>query len=826
MLEHFPRPPQDNGRGVHWSHSQYFWGKHDWSFWKEQIQAMNLKWIKLLDDGSGSVMGLVKRLVDIKVMPVIRFYREEPNPGRISGREADTAKRYADMGAVYFETNNEPDLALEWRNRKRPPNWLQIVVDNFIIEADMIREIGGYLLFPAFGPGGRGNPFQMIVERGRRDILDGNCCLAIHNYCLGRPLDYPNDPINTLGAPLTEEEWEARGGMWAWEMWYDTVNEHRRRLANPNASIMEDSTCFRAFEYFDALVNEAVGHSIPIFTTEGGYNVGQRAGTTYGDDPRYPKPTPEWHGKLMNDMYRYIEEEAPDYYFTCMSWLIAVQRMGIWGDAFENQGPWFTHHFDKQFGLNGELPLVGKLRARPGRVRQDGPVPKGMQNFYTGPDLTGRHFDNRFKYLEPQVRLEPVADPSQPHWRLIEARWADETESGGKAYVYVKALDENRQPIEGATFQADRRDAVDTANTKSELDQYLGNILMTGVLGTYQISMAQDGLPSDKLVNVGLGNEVSPRDFVPTSFFLTFQKITKGGDVGSPEPETTPTPEPPKLKPTPTTEPEPEPVPTPRPELSGREFDTRLGQLEPPVQLVPVMNAAQPHWRLVSARWSAEREAQGRGYIFVRALDETGQPLEGVVFQADRGDAVDEAATKGVVDQYLGNYMMTGRLGTYEISITYGGLPSDKLVNVGLGEPNAPWGRTTFHITFQRVTGAAAPPSPPDSTPEPTPVKPGPEPGQPPVTGPRAEPPADRIGNAPDFRTALKTAATQYLIPVNPTSVLVKHARSHSLGEFLSAEFSISYRGVDYLAQVFERGIVYLRSDQPENVSHIPYPDV
>ena len=380
MLNHFPRPAGDNGRGVHWSHSQYAWGKDNWDFWKDQIQAMNLKWIKVLDDGSGSVMGFIKRLIDIKVMPVIRFYREEPNPGRIGSREAATVRRYAELGAVYFETNNEPDLALEWDNRRRPPNWLDIVVDNFIIEADMIREMGGYLLFPAFGPGGRGNPFQLIVEKGRRDLLDGNCCLAIHNYCLGRPLDYPNDPITTQGAPLTLEEWEDRGGMWAWEMWHEQVNEHRRRLANPNANIMEDSTCFRAFEYFDALVNEAVGHSIPMFTTEGGYNVGQRAGTTAGDDPRYPKPTPEWAARLTDDMFRYIEEDAPDYYFACMPWLIAVSRMGIWGDAFENQGPWFTHHFDKQFGLKGELPVVSKLKARPGKVRQDGPVPRVSTN--------------------------------------------------------------------------------------------------------------------------------------------------------------------------------------------------------------------------------------------------------------------------------------------------------------------------------------------------------------------------------------------------------------------------------------------------------------
>jgi hypothetical protein len=522
VLSQFPRPPDDNGRGVHWAHSTSRWGQNDWGFWKEQIQAMNLKWVKVMDDGGGSAQGLVKRLVDLKVMPVVRFYRLEPNPGVISSGVIDLARRYVELGAVYFETNNEPDLALEWKDRRRPENWLRIVVDNFIIEADLIRNVGGYLLFPAFGPGGRGNPFKMIVERGRRDILDGNCGLAIHNYCLGRPLDYPNDPVNTQGQPLTLEEWEERGGIWAWEMGYESVNEQRQRLKNPNANIMEDSTCFRAFEYFDTLVNQAVGHSIPIFTTEGGYNVGQRAGTTFGDDPRYPKPTPEWASKLTLDMFKYIET-GPDYYFACMPWLISVQQIGTLATPYENQGPWFTNQFDQQFGLHGQLPLVSMLKAYPGQVRQDGPLPAGMKNFYSGPDLTGRNFDDRLKYLKPQVLLEPAMEPDGPYWKLIEVRWDEQ----GQGYTYVKLLDESGQPIEGATFQAARKDAVDKAQTKGKIDDYWGNVSTRGGLGTYQISAAEGDLPSDRLLNVGSGKEDGT--YAPTAFFLVFQKTNVDG---------------------------------------------------------------------------------------------------------------------------------------------------------------------------------------------------------------------------------------------------------------------------------------------------------
>ncbi len=801
MLDHFPRPPRDNGRGVHWSHSQYQWGQDNWSFWRDQIQALNLKWVKLLDDGSGSALGLVKRLIDLQVMPVVRFFREEPNPSTITQREVDTAKRMVELGAVYFETNNEPDLALEWSGRRRPDNWLEIVVNNFIQEADMIRAVGGYLLFPAFGPGGRGNPFRLIVERGRRDILDGNCGLAIHNYCLGRPLDYPNDPINIQGVPLTPAEWTDRGGLWAWEMDYPAVNEYRRQLAKPSASIMEDSTCFRAFEYFDALVNEAVGHSIPIFTTEGGYNVGQRAGTTAGDDPRYPKPTPEWHGRLTDEMFKYMEEQAPAYYFACMPWLIAVRRIGVFGEGFENQGPWFTHQFDRQFGLDGELPIVRRLKARPGRVRVEGPPSLGILNFYTGPDLSGRDFDHRFKYLEPQVLLKPISQPDQPHWKLIKARWADKREAQGKPYIYVKALDERGQPIEGATFQAHRGDAVDKAQTKGRIDQYVGNIMLTGLLGTYTVSMAEGNLPSDKLLNVGLGDETSPRDFVQTSFFLTFQKTGV-----APEPE--PLPPPPDVR--------PEPVPPPGQDLPGRQLDPRLRQLEPPVQLVAVPAPERAHWQLVEARWATEKEAQGRGYVFVKAVDEQGRPLEGATFQADRGDAVDKAQTKGPIDQYLGNIMLTGRLGSYTVSMAEGGLPSDKLANVGLGQPGVPWARTAFYLTFRRVP-------PGQSLTPPVPEPPQVEPTLPEKPALPPENLADAIEQAPDLASALAAAAGFYAIPYEPQAGLARYAAGRNLGAVRSGEFPLRYRQIDYQVQVFERGIVYQRADQPQLVSHVPY---
>jgi hypothetical protein len=279
---------------------------------------------------------------------------------------------------------------------------------------------------------------------------------------------------------------------------------------------VQDSTGFRGFEYIDHLVRQACGHSVPIMMTEGGYNVGQRAGTTAGDDARYPKPTAYWASRWTVDMFDTFP--LPDYYFCSMPWFIAGYQMGVLSSSYEPQGPWFTNWYDDVFGLQGELPVVEMLKNAPPKLRADGPVPERMANFYTGPDLTGRQFDDELKYLEPQVHLDPVDNPNQTYWKLITVWWKEE----GTGYMFIKCLDENGQPIEGQTFQAVREGGVDVAQTKGAADDFWGNLAMYGGLGTYNVSVKDEA--SDSLINVGNGGE-SP-GYKTTNFWLVFQKTT------------------------------------------------------------------------------------------------------------------------------------------------------------------------------------------------------------------------------------------------------------------------------------------------------------
>lgn len=356
-IEDFPRPKDDNGRGVHWSASVYHPKGPALDFWISELQAMKIKWVKVLDDGGGSSLELCERLLAADIMPIVRLYRKTPNPGHIGGREIETIRRLVAAGVRYFETNNEPDLPAEW-STPMPPNWLEVVVDNFIYDADRVLDAGGYLALPAMGPGSKDNPIELIMRKGRADLFERGCWVAIHNYTLNHPLDYPDDEVNQLGKPLTQEEYE-RFGAWAWDNRpLEMINRLRAERKNPGATVYDDPNCFRGYLWTARMIEQALGFMVPIISTEGGPVVG------WGDDKRYPKVIPSQQAEWQVQICRFFQEEAPDYYFTCCTWLLASRPLGDFNPAWD-QMSWYTHAWDQQFGLNGQLPVVQALKDLP-----------------------------------------------------------------------------------------------------------------------------------------------------------------------------------------------------------------------------------------------------------------------------------------------------------------------------------------------------------------------------------------------------------------------------------------------------------------------------
>ena len=372
-LEEFPRPKDDNGRGVHWSASVYHPSGSELDFWLQELQAMQIKWVKLLDDGGSASMELCQRLLEADIMPVVRLYREAPNPGHISGREEETVRRLRDVGVRYFETNNEPDLAGEWQGGHRPDNWLNIVVDNFIFDADRLLALDALPALPAMGPGSAHNALAVVIERGRRDLFERGAWIAIHNYTLNHPLDYPYDPVNQNGQPLIQEEYDALlaeevepdAPSFAWDSQpLDLINRWRATDKNPGATVQTDSHGFLGYLRAHEMIEKTLGFDVPIISTEAGPVVG------WHDDRRYPRLTPNMHRDWLIRIFRFMQEQAPPWYFAICPWLLASYRMNDFNPTWE-QMSWYTNWHDRRFGLQGELPAVAALKELPGRSRVD-----------------------------------------------------------------------------------------------------------------------------------------------------------------------------------------------------------------------------------------------------------------------------------------------------------------------------------------------------------------------------------------------------------------------------------------------------------------------
>lgn len=216
QVQDFPRPRNNNRRGVHWSTILYPAGAGVLSLWIAELQQLHVKWVKILDDGGGSSLPLCEQLLAADIFPIVRLYRQAPNPGHLGGRETDTVEQLARAGVRYFESNNEPDVSIEWKNGVTPPNSLDIVVDNFIIDASAILNVGGLPALPAMSVDGIAAALEKVVARGRADLFDSGAWIAIHNYTLNHPLDYPYDAVNQTGLALTQEEYDKHGA-WAWD---------------------------------------------------------------------------------------------------------------------------------------------------------------------------------------------------------------------------------------------------------------------------------------------------------------------------------------------------------------------------------------------------------------------------------------------------------------------------------------------------------------------------------------------------------------------------------------------------------------------------------
>lgn len=310
---------------------------------------MGIGWVKVLDDGNGSSATLCQYLLDMGIVPIVRLYRSQPNPGQLSSTALDTVRRLASMGVRYFEPNNEPNLRTEWDDGNwRAATWQERVyrvMRDWLADATAIIDAGALPAFPALAQCAHtmtddaigSIPFysEALAYLDRdynttaRWVFQHGAWLAVHDA--------------TLNHCYQDEQ-----GSWHFEYPYDPICQ----ADQPGKSVMDDDNSLIGHRVLACLLSVHLGDDInvPIISTEGGVFMPQNGWQQW--DTRYPGY--DYAGQALRTvaMLDWIPAHAPELWAMC-PWLIANETMS------HNDGAWTN---DAWYQQDGPMPVVAAMK--------------------------------------------------------------------------------------------------------------------------------------------------------------------------------------------------------------------------------------------------------------------------------------------------------------------------------------------------------------------------------------------------------------------------------------------------------------------------------
>ncbi|CAG0978575.1 hypothetical protein ANRL3_01982 [Anaerolineae bacterium] len=278
-LASFPRPTNDNGRGLHWFPTTYQTRAVVDRFIPE-LNAMKIQWLVILQgmDDWNMVANdyLIDQLLKAGIMPIVRIDRQV---GKMDwGRLGWIVARYRERGVRYFQLFNEPNAIEEWGTSELPTP--EQFVTYWIQGAEVIAANGG---FPGFAP--------MSPQPDDSDLVFFQAALEELKR-LGR-FDLAN------------------------LMWVSIHNYGDFDPGNPT-----DDGFFR-YRSYDTIVRKVFGGSLPLIITEGGP----------GDA--------ESMANVIAPMYRFVMSNREPYLFAFAPWLIG-NAVGGGHDPRWESAAWYT----------------------------------------------------------------------------------------------------------------------------------------------------------------------------------------------------------------------------------------------------------------------------------------------------------------------------------------------------------------------------------------------------------------------------------------------------------------------------------------------------
>ena len=440
-LQGYPRPPRDNGIGLHFHLDlrDYFIAET-----VENLKSIRATWTCIYAQDELQTERAAAACFAAGIMPVVRIGRQIDEPVEpaqfVHGlrRAWQAAGWGGDPEPLYVQLYNEPEDLREWVGGVLPGDWARRFGETWAREAPRIVDAGGYAGIQVLDRFGFDEAVDALARNGQQHIWD-RAFFVHHNYGQNHPPAYP----------------------------YDAIKQAER----PGITILEDHVASLKFLAHAAWMQERLGFVLPVIGGEGGWWL-------YNDeDKHYPKVEWPLHAQYQKEMYEWLRtgvlsngEPTPDYLFSITSWIAGSWTFAAqnwWGNSLSPTGKLdqtiaamqSIPEFVRRFSWDG-APAPVDVQPEPGPIVPEepdagpGPVLPGEGDAGPSPaphQPAGVKWDPRLDELG--VRLERAG--IDPRWRLVEAEYWDDTQSGGKHHIYIRALRGDGSPAPGVRFVAD-----------------------------------------------------------------------------------------------------------------------------------------------------------------------------------------------------------------------------------------------------------------------------------------------------------------------------------------------------------------------------------
>ncbi len=378
-LDQFPRPRGDTGIGFHYVADTHHYDRESLDYWLGELKDLGASWLVLPSSLETPIPDFFLRgLIGAAIEPIILV---DVRPIQPVDRSLllETCRTYAECGVYYFGIYAEPNLATRWRiDDWTAPGLVERFASMLVPALETIHQADLFPLISPLAPGG--HYWDLTFLRTLLGILarESNKHLR-ERLSLGIQCEVGNRPL-TWG----------RGGPARWP--------NVRPYDCPDGS--QDHRGFAVFEWYDALVRECLGDSLPLICTRTRLVPGDQ------DDPSLPILDDVAHGMRSAEIARMVMDgEVSDVAFNTSFWTLAAAD-----DDPSDGHAWYRRD-------TSTLPAVGalkQLKKHPRRFTWDEPADDAR------PGVLARPI---YHYVLLQAPATTVAiESQQSRWMLSATR--------------------------------------------------------------------------------------------------------------------------------------------------------------------------------------------------------------------------------------------------------------------------------------------------------------------------------------------------------------------------------------------------------------------